>query len=106
MTTLILQRSSSGISHRCDSTCHNATKTGCACICGGRYHGAGRCGDLRERVEKYGEEILESLGVAQADRKIALFVMKESGARFGVERVEVASDGRTEIKRNVWRARP
>jgi hypothetical protein len=27
---------------RCDATCHNAKKPTCACICGGRYHGAGK----------------------------------------------------------------
>lgn len=38
--TIMTQGNSEG-TRRCDGTCHNAKKPKCACICGGRYHGAG-----------------------------------------------------------------
>lgn len=38
--TIMTQGNSEG-TRRCDSTCHNAKKPKCSCICGGRYHGAG-----------------------------------------------------------------
>ena len=39
--TIMTQGNSQG-SRRCDGTCHNAKKSHCACICGGRYHGKGK----------------------------------------------------------------
>lgn len=38
--TILTQGNSEG-QRRCDGTCHNAKRKVCACICGGRYHGAG-----------------------------------------------------------------
>jgi hypothetical protein len=40
MATILTQGNSEG-TRRCDGTCHHARKPKCACICGGRYHGAG-----------------------------------------------------------------
>ena len=41
MTTLISFSSSSGAQSRCDARCYEARHKNCACICGGRNHGAG-----------------------------------------------------------------
>jgi hypothetical protein len=41
MATIMTQGNSEG-TRRCDGTCHNAKKPKCTCICGGRYHGAGK----------------------------------------------------------------
>lgn len=41
MATIMTQGNSEG-TRRCDGTCHNAKTPKCSCICGGRYHGAGK----------------------------------------------------------------
>lgn len=51
---------SEGTKGRCDAKCHNATTPHCDCMCGGRYHGAGRDGTLGDRIQQYGDEILEA----------------------------------------------
>ena len=61
MATLISWRSSGGSQGRCDAKCHNAETPVCDCMCGGRYHGAGRDGTLAEKIERYGNELLEEL---------------------------------------------
>ncbi len=38
----IIEERHGGKVRRCNATCHNANKSKCACICGARYHGAGR----------------------------------------------------------------
>lgn len=42
MTTLIAVYNSGGCVGRCDARCYEAREPGCACICGGRNHGAGK----------------------------------------------------------------
>ena len=58
MTVLIYEETSSGKRRQCNSRCHNAKLSSCACICGGRYHGGTRAGDLPARVSKFSKEIL------------------------------------------------
>ena len=41
MTTVLSVGNSEG-ERRCDARCHDAAKGECGCVCGGRYHGAGR----------------------------------------------------------------
>jgi hypothetical protein len=36
---------------RCDAKCHNATESGCDCVCEGRYHGASTAG-AREAIRR------------------------------------------------------
>jgi hypothetical protein len=41
-----------GTRGRCDERCHMAERPGCACLCNGVYHGAGRReGELLRRVQ-------------------------------------------------------
>jgi hypothetical protein len=49
---------SEGTKGRCDAKCHNATTPHCACMCGGRYHGAGA--ELGDRIRQHGDDILEA----------------------------------------------
>jgi hypothetical protein len=58
MATVMSWGNSEGTKGRCDAKCHNAATPHCDCMCGGRYHGAGRDGSLPERIRDYGEEIL------------------------------------------------
>lgn len=58
MTVLIYEQTSSGKRRQCNSRCHNAKGSGCVCICGSRYHGGARAGDLSARVSKFSTEIL------------------------------------------------
>jgi hypothetical protein len=46
----IMTQGNSESTRRCDGTCHNARKPKCSCICGGRYHGAGK--DAQERLTR------------------------------------------------------
>lgn len=59
MATLMSWHNSEGCKGRCDARCHNAKNPHCDCMCGGRYHGGARDGTLAERVDQYGEEVLE-----------------------------------------------
>ncbi len=62
MATVMAWYNSEGCKGRCDAKCHNALKSGCHCMCGGRYHGANQAppGDgLKDRMEKFGAEVLE-----------------------------------------------
>lgn len=60
MSTIITQSKSleGGGSRRCDATCHKAKHKDCACVCGGRYHGAGDSNIAREQLTRdmLGEE--------------------------------------------------
>ncbi|MBT3392108.1 MAG: hypothetical protein HN413_17050 [Chloroflexi bacterium] len=59
MTTLISFSSSSGAQSRCDARCYEARHKNCACICGGRNHGAGldqAIENTRELAEQMVEE--------------------------------------------------
>lgn len=47
MSTLIAVYNSEGCVGRCDAKCHDATSSGCHCICGGTNHGVGH--DQAER---------------------------------------------------------
>ena len=60
MATVMSWGNSEGEKGRCDAKCHNATNAECHCMCGGRYHGAGRDGSLDDRIRAYGEEVLEA----------------------------------------------
>lgn len=42
MATILMMENPGSYRRRCDATCHNATHQDCACICGGRYHGAAK----------------------------------------------------------------
>ena len=46
---------------RCDSRCHNAKGTRCACWCGGAFHGSAGAANRQALVEG-GVEILEEHG--------------------------------------------
>lgn len=57
MTVLIKATSENGLyGRRCDARCHNAKKSHCRCICGGRNHGIGyvaaaeKTGDSEEEI--------------------------------------------------------
>jgi hypothetical protein len=67
MATVMSWHNSEGCKGRCDAKCHNAKCKSCNCMCGGRYHGANRVGDLRERIVQYGEEILAAAKQRAAD---------------------------------------
>jgi len=41
MVTVLAVYNSAGCVGRCDALCHNAAKSECDCICGGRNHGIG-----------------------------------------------------------------
>ncbi|MBC8505231.1 MAG: hypothetical protein H8D34_10260 [Chloroflexi bacterium] len=59
MTTLISFSSSSGSQGRCDAKCYDAKHENCACICGGKNHGAGldqAIENTRELAEQMVEE--------------------------------------------------
>ena len=58
MAVLIYEETSSGKRRQCNSHCHNAKLPECACICGGKYHGGAREGDLSARIGKFSTEIL------------------------------------------------
>lgn len=67
MTTLIQVGRSSGWSQRCDARCHNATGPDCDCVCGGRFHGRGASGTLREAVEQTALRFVDELERAGHD---------------------------------------
>jgi hypothetical protein len=48
--TIMTQGGSDRKMRRCDGTCHKAKKPKCACICGGKYHGAGSSAAAQERL--------------------------------------------------------
>jgi hypothetical protein len=58
VTTLIAVYTSEGCVGRCDAKCYDAASPSCACICGGRNHGAGRERAL-ENTRGYTHEWLE-----------------------------------------------
>jgi len=37
---------------RCDSRCHNAIGEQCLCWCGGRFHGKGNEGELKQFIDE------------------------------------------------------
>ena len=41
MTTLLTEKIGSGPTRRCDARCYTGKHDKCACICGGKNHGAG-----------------------------------------------------------------
>jgi hypothetical protein len=59
MTTMTWGNSE-GTKGRCDAECHMAKCQDCRCLCGGRYHGKGEGDGLREAMEQYEAEIVES----------------------------------------------
>ena len=59
MTTLIAVYNSEGCVGRCDARCYQAAEPECDCICGGRYHGAGKeqaIDNTRELAENWLEQ--------------------------------------------------
>lgn len=65
MTTIMTQTNSEGSRH-CDAKCHNAVNPKCTCVCGGRYHGAGRNGTLETLIKERRDELLKELGGLEA----------------------------------------
>lgn len=60
MSTLMQWGNSEGIQGRCDAKCHNTAEPVCACMCGGRFHGAaGKPGGLDHAIEKFWDEVVE-----------------------------------------------
>lgn len=51
MTTAIAVYTSEGCVGRCDARCHEASKTDCDCVCGGRLHGCGRDNAIAQNTE-------------------------------------------------------
>lgn len=51
MTTLIAAYNSEGCIGRCDAKCYDAHDPECACICGGKNHGAGKSTAMTNTVE-------------------------------------------------------
>lgn len=50
MTTILTQGNNDS-TRRCDAKCHNAKESGCTCVCGGRYHGAGSSREAQELLQ-------------------------------------------------------
>jgi hypothetical protein len=57
---------------RCDATCHDARGPRCSCICGGRYHGAGRAAQAQLVADvvdgKLGPELAKAAKLAELER--------------------------------------
>ena len=61
VTTVVTLGNSDG-ERRCTAACHDATGPVCACLCGGRFHGAARKpGGVEEALQEAGEQFLASL---------------------------------------------
>ena len=60
MTVLIYEQTSSGKRRQCNSRCHSAKLSSCACICGGRFHGGAVIGDpdSSAKISEFYREIL------------------------------------------------
>lgn len=65
MATIMTQGNSEG-TRRCDGTCHNATKPKCSCVCGGRYHGAGKQAQAMLTRDWFGEDWKEKKAAIEA----------------------------------------
>lgn len=63
--TIMTQGNSDG-TRRCDGTCHNARKAKCTCICGGRYHGAGKQAQERLTRDWFGDDWREKKAAIEA----------------------------------------
>jgi hypothetical protein len=77
--TLISAFNSDGCIGRCDAKCHDAEEPECHCICGGHYHGK-RSGspELREAIERCGDEVLSGLRAKGLHLEIAGEVAQRS----------------------------
>jgi hypothetical protein len=51
VTTIVTLGDSEG-ERRCTAACHEATGQNCACVCGGRFHGAARRSGGVEAVQR------------------------------------------------------
>jgi hypothetical protein len=58
MATIIVEENSSGVRRRCDGTCHNALKSKCVCVCGGKFHGCAVRRDMAEARREMEDIIL------------------------------------------------
>jgi len=71
MVTLMTLGDNYGTRRRCDARCHNAGGPTCKCICGGRYHGAGRRGpgqgSLQERIAQTSAQFLNWMQASGAE---------------------------------------
>jgi hypothetical protein len=62
MVTVMTEVSSGGQRRRsCNGTCHNAKKSKCVCICGGRYHGASRDDTLKQKLEDDSRPFIDAI---------------------------------------------
>ena len=64
--TILTQGDSSGTTRRCDGTCHHARTPRCTCLCGGRYHGAGRHAQERLTRDWLGDDWREQKARVEA----------------------------------------
>jgi hypothetical protein len=60
MATVMSWGDSDGTKGRCDGRCHNAKKTDCHCMCGGRYHGTVANGSFDQVRREHGQEIIDA----------------------------------------------
>ncbi|MBA7523435.1 hypothetical protein ES705_15562 [subsurface metagenome] len=89
MATLILQKTSGGSIRRCDSRCHYAKFPECKCICGGRFHGAGKSpGGIQRAWEKHQEEALRKLSLLLSETEYLKPGNPEAPKRAIIGRVE------------------
>jgi hypothetical protein len=56
VTTVLSVGNSEG-ERRCDARCHDAGKTECDCVCGGRYHGKGR----RQVLDQVQDDVVDGV---------------------------------------------
>lgn len=67
--TVMTWGNSEGVKGRCDAKCHRATNEKCDCMCGGRYHGAGRtAGELDRRLREDGDKVLAAAEAAAKEQ--------------------------------------
>lgn len=73
--TIMTQGDRDGTHRRCDASCHGAKRPACACICGGRYHGAGSSEAAQAQLTKdwFGDDwVQRRLEVDAAGWKLAV----------------------------------
>lgn len=66
MATLMTWGNSDGLKGRCDAKCYDGQGSTCSCMCGGRNHGQGLAGaikNIREDLETMVEEYMTRNGL-------------------------------------------
>lgn len=61
---IVIKYQSGGKRRYCNGVCHKAKGHTCACICGGKYHGAGRDSTLNSKIVQHQKELLAELSVS------------------------------------------